>query len=93
MTSGDITSQQIEGQKVEAVTEFIFLGPKITVEGNCNQEIKRCLLLGRNTITNLDNVLESRDSTLPTKVCIVKAMVFPAVMNGCESLTIKKAER
>ena len=82
MTSGDITSQQIEGQKVEAVTEFIFLGPKITVEGNCNQEIKRCLLLGRNTITNLDNVLESRDSTLPTKVRIVKAMVFPTVRVG-----------
>ena len=82
MTSGAITSRQTEGQKLEAVTEFIFLGPRITVEGNCNQEIKRCLLLGRNTITNLDNVLERRDSTLPTKVHIVKAMVFPTVRVG-----------
>ena len=82
MAPGAITSWQIEGQKVEAVTEFIFLGPQSTVDGNYNQEIKRCLLLGRNTITNLDNVLESRDSTLPTKVRIVKAMVFPTVRVG-----------
>ena len=82
MTSGAITSRQTEGQKLEAVTEFIFLGPRITVEGNCNQEIKRCLLLGRKVMTNPDSVLKSRDITVPTKVCLVKAMVFPTVRVG-----------
>ena len=81
---------QIDG---ETVADFIFLGSKITADGDCSHEIKRCLLLGRNTITNLDSILQSRDTTLPTKVRLVKAMVFPVVMYGCESLTIKKAER
>ena len=89
MASGPITSRQIDG---ETVTEFIFLGSKITVDGDCSHEIKRCLLLGRKAMTNLDSILKSRDITLPTKVHLVKAMVFPVVMYGCESWTIKKAE-
>ena len=92
MASGPITVWQIEGEKVETVTDFIFLGFKITVDGDCSHEIKRHLLLGRKTMTNLDSVLKSRNITLPTKVHIVKAMVFPVVMYGCESWTIKKAE-
>ena len=91
MASGPITSWQIDGEKVETVTDFIFLGSKITVVADCSHE-KRCLLLGRKAVTNLDNILKSRDITLPTKLCIVKAMVFPVVMYGCESWTIKKAE-
>ena len=83
---------QIVGEKVETVIAFIFLGSKITVDGNCSHEIKRCLLLGRKTMTNLDSVLKSRDSTLPTKFHVVKAMGFPVVMYGCESWTIKKAK-
>ena len=83
---------QIVGEKVGTVTDFIFLGSKITVDGNCSHEIKRCLLLRRKTMTNLDSVLKSRDITLPTKFLVVKAMVFPVVMYGCESWTIKKAE-
>ena len=93
MASGPISSWQIEGEKVEAVTDFIFLGSKITVDGDCSHEIKRCLLLGRKAMTNLDSVLKSRDITLPKKVHIVKVMVFPIAMYGCESWTIKKAER
>ena len=81
------------GEKMETVTDFIFLGSKITVDGDCNHEIKRCLLLGRKAMTNLDSILKLRDITLPTQVCIVKAMVFPAVIYGCESWTMKKAER
>ena len=92
MASGPITSWQIVGGKVETVTDFIFLGSKITVDGNCSHEIKRCLLLGRTTKTNLGNVLKSRDITLSTKFHVVKAMVFPVFMYGCESWTIKKAE-
>ena len=92
MASGPITSWQIEGGKVEAVTDFIFLGYKITVDGDCSHEIKRCLLLGRKAMTNLDSILKSRDITLLTKVCLVKAVVFPVVMYGCESWTIKKAK-
>ena len=91
--SSPITSWQIDGEKVETVTDFIFLGFKITVDGDCSHEIKRHLLLGRKTMTNLDSVLKSRNITLPTKVHIVKAMVFPVVMCGCESWTLKKAER
>ena len=91
MASGPITSWQIDGETIETVIDFIFLGPKITEDGDCSHEIKRCLLLGRNTMTNLDSVLKSRDITLPTKVCLVKAMVFPVVMYGCGSWTIKKA--
>ena len=87
-----ITSWQIDGEIVETVTDLIFLGSKITVDGDCSHEIKRCLLLGRKTMTNLDSILKSRDIVLPTKVCLVKAMVFPVVMCGCESWTIKKAE-
>ena len=82
----------IDGEKMETVTDFIFLGSKITADGDCSQDIKRCLLLGRKAMTNLDSILKSRDITLPTKVCIVKAMVFPVVMYGCESWTIKKVE-
>ena len=93
MTSGSITSWQIEGGKVEAVTDFIFLGLKITADGNYSREIKRHLLLGRKVMTNLDSILESRDITLLTKIHLVKAMVFPVVMYGCESWTIKKVER
>ena len=93
MASGPITSWQIDGKTVETVTDFIFLGSKITADGDFSHEIKRRLLLGRKVMTNLDSVLKSRDITLPTKVCLVKAMVFPLVMYGCESWTIKKAER
>ena len=91
MASGPISSGQIDGEKVK-VTDFIFLGSKITVHGDCSHEIKRHLLLGKKGMTNLGRVLKSRDITLPIKVCIVKAMVFPVVMYGCESWTIKKAE-
>ena len=90
--SGPITSWQTEGETVETVADFIFLGSKITTDGDCSHEIKRCLLLGRKAMTNLDSVLKSEDITLPTKVHLVKAMVFPVVMYGCESWTIKKAE-
>ena len=93
MASGPITLWQPEGEKVETGVDFIFLGSKITVDGNCSHEIKRCLLLGRKAMTNIDSILKSRDNTLPTKVPIVKAMVFPVVMYGCESWTIKKSER
>ena len=93
MASGPITSWQIDGETVETVADFIFLGSKITADGDCSHEIKRCLLLGRKVMTNLDNILKSRDITLPTKVCLVKAIVFPVVMYGCESWTIKKVER
>ena len=92
MASGPITSLEIDGGTVEAVSDFIFLGSKITADGDCSHEIKRCLLLGRKVMTNLDSILKSRDITLPTKVHLVKAMVFPVVMYGCESWTIKKAE-
>ena len=92
MASGPITSWQIDGETVEIVADFIFLGCKITADGDCRHEIKRRLLLGRKVMTNLDSILESRDITLPAKVCLVKAMVFPVVMYGCESWTIKKAE-
>ena len=92
MASGPITSWEINGETVETVTDFIFLGSKITVGGYCSHEIKRCLFFGRKTMTNLDSILKSRDITLPTKVCLVKAMVFPVVMYGYESWTIKKAE-
>ena len=92
MASSPITSWQINGETIETVTRFIFLGSKITVDGDCSHEIKRCLLLGRKVMTNLDSMLKSRNITLPTKVCLVKAMVFPVVMYGCESWTIKKAE-
>ena len=85
MASGPITSWQIDGETVETVTDFIFGGSKIIADGNCSHEIKRCLLLGRKSMTNLDSILKSRDITLPTKVCLVKAMVFPVVMYGCES--------
>ena len=93
MASGPITSRQIDGETVETVTDFIFLGSKITVDGDFSHEIKRCLLLGRKAITNLDRVVKSRDITLPTMVHLVKAMVFLVVMYGCESWTIKKAEK
>ena len=92
MASGPITSWQIDGETVETVADFISLGSKITVDGDCSQEIKRCLLLGRKAMTNLDSVLQSRDITLLTKVHIVKAMVFPGVVYGCKIWTIKKAE-
>ena len=92
MASGPITSWQIGGETVETVTDFIFLGSKITADGDCSHEIKRWLLLGRKVLTNLDSILKSRNVTLPTKVCLVKVMVFPVVMYGCESWTIKKAE-
>ena len=92
MASGPITSWQIEGEKVEVVTEFLFLGSKITADGNCSHEIRRHMLLGRNVMTNLDSVLKSRDMTLPTKIHVVETMVFPVVTYGCESWTIKKAE-
>ena len=93
MASGPITSQQIDGETMETVSDFIFLGSKITADGDCSHEIKRCMLLGRKVMTNLDSILKSRDITLPTKVHLVKAMVFPVVMYGCEGWTIKKAER
>ena len=93
MASGSITSWQIDGETMETVTDFIFWGSKITADGDCSYEIKRCLLLGRKPITNLDSTLKSRDITLPTQVCLVKAIVFPVVIDGCKSWTIKKAER
>ena len=93
MSSVPITSWQIEGGKVETMTDFIFLGSKITVDSDCSHEIKRRLLLGRKVMINLDSLLKSRDTALPTKVRLVKAMVFPVVMYGCESWTVKKAER
>ena len=93
MASGPITSWQVDGETVETVTDFIFLGFKITADGDCSHEIKRHSLLGRKAMTNLDSTLKSRDITLPTKVHLVKAMVFPVVMYGCESWTEKKAER
>ena len=92
MASGPITSWEIDGETVETVPDFIFFGSKITTDGDCSHEVKRRLLLGRKVMTNLDNILKSRDITLPTKVHLVKAMVFPVVMYGCESWTIKKAE-
>ena len=92
MASGPITSWEIDGETVETVSDFIFLGSKITADGDCSHEIKRHLLLGRKVMTNLDRIFKSRDITLPTKVCLVKVMVFPVVMYGCESWTIKKAE-
>ena len=92
MASSPITSWQIEGAKVEAVTDFLFLGSKVTAHSDCSHEIRRQLLLGRKAMMNLDGVLKSRDTTLLTKVCIVKAMVFPVVMYGCESWAVKKAE-
>ena len=92
MASGPITSWQIDGETVETVADFIFLGFKITADGDCSHEIKRRLLLGRKVVTNLDSILKSRDITLPTKAHLIKAMVFPVVMYGCESWTIKKAE-
>ena len=92
MASGPITSWEIDGETVETVSDFIFLGSKITADGDCSHEIKRHLLLGRKVMTNLDSILKSRDITLPTKVRLVKAMVFPVVMYGCERWTIKKAE-
>ena len=93
MASVPITSWEIYAETVETVADFIFLGSKITADGDCSHEIKRRLLLGRKVMTNLDNILKSRDITLPTKVHLVKAMIFPVVMYGCESWTIKKAER
>ena len=93
MASGPISSWQIDGETVETVTDFIFWGSKITTDGDCNHEIKRHLVLERKAMMNLDIMLKSRDITLPTKVCLLKAMVFPVVMYGCESWTIKKAER
>ena len=92
MASDPITSWQIDGETMETVRDFTFLGSKITADGDCSHEIKRCLLLGRKAMTNLDNISKNRDITLPTKVCIVKAMVFPVVMYGCESWTIKKVK-
>ena len=87
MASGPITSWQTDGETVETVSDFIFVGSKITADGDCSHEMKRCLLLGRKTMTNLDSILKNRDITLPAKVCLVKAMVFPVVMYGCESWT------
>ena len=92
MASSPITSWQIDGETMETVTDFIFLGSKIIADGDCSHEIKRCLLLGRKAMTNLESVLKSRNITLPTKVCLVKAMIFPVVMYGCENRTIKKSE-
>ena len=91
MVSGPIASWQIDGETVETVSDFIFLGSKITADGDCSHEIKRCLLIARKVMTNLDSILKSRDITLLTKVCLVKAIVFPVVMYGCESWTKKKA--
>ena len=93
MASGPITSWEIDGETVETLVDFIFWGSKITADGDCSHEIKRHLLLGRKVMTNLDSILKSRDITLPTKVHLVKAMVFPVVMHGCDSWTVKKAER
>ena len=92
MAFGPIISWQIDGEKMETVTDFIFFSSKITADGDCSHDIKRCLLLGRKAMTNLNSVLKSRDITLPTKVCIVKPIVFPVVLYGCESWTIRKAE-
>ena len=92
MASGPITSWQIDGETMETVIDFIFLGSKVTANDDCSHEIKRCFLLGRKVMTNLDSVFKSRDITLPTKVSLVKAIIFPVVMYGCESWTIKKAE-
>ena len=92
MASGPITSWKIDGETMETGTNFIFLGSKVTGDGDCSHEIKRCLLLVRKVMTNLDNILKSRDITLPTKVCLIKVMVFPVVMYLCESWTIKKVE-
>ena len=92
MASGPITSWETDGETVETVSDFIFLGSKITADGDCSHEIKRHLLLGRKVMTNLESLLKSRDITLPTKICLVKAMVFPVVLYGCESWTVKKAE-
>ena len=92
MASGPITSWEIDGETVETVSDFIFLGSRITADGDCSHEIKRCLLLGRKVMTNLDSIFKSRDITLPTKVHLVKAMVFPVVMYGCENWTVKKTE-
>ena len=92
MASGPITSRQIDGEAVKTVIDFIFGGSKITADGDCSHKLKRRLLLGRKVMTNLDSILKSRDITLRTKVCLVKAMVFPVVMYGCESWTVKKAE-
>ena len=92
MASGPITSWEIDGETVETVSDFTFLGSKVTADGDCSHEIKRCLLLGRKVMTNLDSIFKNRDITLPTKVRLVKAMVFPVVMHGCESWTINKAE-
>ena len=92
MASGPITSRQIDGETMETVTDFIFLGSKITADGDCSRAIKRCFLLGREAMTNLDGILKTRDITLPTKVRLVKATVFPVVVYGCESWTIKKVE-
>ena len=93
MASGPITSWEIDGETVETVSDCIILGSKITADGDCSHEIKRCFLLGRKVMTHLDSIFKSRDITLPTKVCLVKAMVSPVVMYGCESWTVKKAER
>ena len=93
MASGPNTSWQMDGETVETVADFIFLSSKISADGDCSHEIKRCLLLGRKVMTNLDSILKSRDIILSTKVCLVKAMLFPVVMYGCESWTVKKAER
>ena len=93
MASGPITSWEIDGETVETVADFILGGSKVTADGDCSHEMKRCLLLGRKVMTNLDSILKSRDITLPTKVCLGKTMVFPVVMYGCESWTVKKAER
>ena len=93
MVSSSITSWQIDGKTMKTVTDFIFLGSKITADGDCSHEIKRHLLLGRKAVTNLDSILKSRQKSLPTKICLVKAMVFLVVMYGCESWTIRKAER
>ena len=92
MASGPITSWEIDGETVETVSDFIYLGSKITADGDCSNEIIRCLLLGRKVMTNLDSIFKSRDITLPTKVRLIKAMAFPVVMYGCESWTVKKAE-
>ena len=92
MASGPITSWEIGGETVETVSDFIFLGSKITADGDCSHEIKRCLLLGRKVMTNLDSIFKSRDITLPIKVRLIKAVIFPVVMYGCESWTVKKAE-
>ena len=92
MACGPITSWETDGERVETVADFIFWGSKITADGDCSHEIKRRLLLGRKVMTNLDSILKSRDITLPTKICLVKAVIFPVVMYGCESWTVKKAE-